>query len=225
MNSNRAYCIKLLPVLLLVISSCATGNPAGDVSQPKCYLNRDSLKIVVLPVINESDQEDAGMLFDETATGIFEGWKTSYKNRYNQIRIITPKEVITYTATQGIGMQDIYRIPDQELGKRFDVDFIIHTKIYQVESSSHAIAGKEIWGQTVLIETASGALVWWCDWDIYQGDRYAVWRFLDNLIEGFFTGTLKFCIQYGCQGIFSRMPVIGKPLPKDKKKHGDVIDF
>ena len=102
----------------------------------------------------------------------------------------------------------------------FDVDFILHTKIYQISRN------RKLWGQTMLVEASSGALVWWSDWEIYREleGQGPFEHMLMKTVE-FTEDKIAFCIRHGCQGIFSRLPVIGKPLAEEKKEQDRTIDI
>ncbi|MEW6026063.1 MAG: hypothetical protein AB1599_02040 [Planctomycetota bacterium] len=240
MKNIKSYLILVI-VNAVILSSCTYPASRPDdrnvrdisVKHPKCFLNRNDFRIAILPVINESDNQEAGGLLDKTATLHFEGRKKDYEFMYKTVKIVVPEEVITYTITQGITLQDLYKMPDQELGKKFGVDFILRNKVKHVLSW-------EVYGQTILIESASGATVWYCDWNtLYVGEESVGF----DLLKGFFDHLLKpisealtnktrSAIEYGFIGVLHRMPVIGRPVKKvgkklreDKKTHDVFIDF
>ncbi len=188
-------------------ASSATGTRHG--------LNRPELKIAVLPALNKSGYPEAAKLIDKATMAYFAPPQKDLLSGYKTV-IISPEEIISHTAARGITLNEIYPVPENELGKELGVDFILRNEVTFSEDETINLAfkyGYRLQGRTRIIECASRATIVDYTWRIDgrgierqagSMSEYFTFIMLDSTVSSV-AGVDKYarCIKGGFPGILN----------------------
>jgi len=176
-------------------------------SSKSTYLMRNTLKIAILPAGNQTKDDSVGELLDDAVKKHFTDQEKSNQARYKLVKIILPQDIMNDVDKQVIKLPDLFQMSDKELGRKFDVDFILRNKINRIRKK------RVPQGQSLLIESSTGAVVWCHDWGISK-----LVDVEDDILpvgpnRPF--GQVEFSLKYGFLSVLQRMPIIGRPLKGD----------
>lgn len=150
MKRFRAYAI-FAAVALLLVAACAT-----EKRHPGRFLQRDHIRVAILPAANQSREVGAPIILDKC-------WETSLTRWGFEVK--NADDVMTYASSTGVQLADLRAMPTAKLGADLGVDYLLFNEIMDWGYSYHVLSSQTVVAcRSELVEASTGATVWKFDW-------------------------------------------------------------
>ena len=152
---SRCAAGGLLPAAVLLAPGCATSR-----LPPHCYLQREPIRVAVLPSINRTDHPEAPVVFNKACEEAL---------RRHGFEVVSADQVVTYASARGIPLMELAGCKASEIGTDLKADMILYSDLdtwrtkYVVLKSATVVAGS-----SRLVEASTDGLVWSFAWRFQQ---------------------------------------------------------